>query len=157
MKLIYTVLIAGLSLPLLADSPPSYLGITKATVLTSLTTRGNLSVVTGTPENCVRSEATGLIVYRCDLKNATASYNDEKGNFSVTFSNLIAMYKTYHGQLYREFNFQGEWTEKGPIALNSKVQITVVQNADTPESVKGTFSLSTYNLDYPFQGSVAKE
>lgn len=157
MKLFYLLMIAGLSLPLLADSPPNYLGQTKATVLTSLTTRGTVNVTPGTPENCIRTEASSLILYRCDVKGAVATYQDDKGSISFPYSRLVVMYKTYQGQLYREFTFFGDWKEKGPVDLSSSTKLTLVVNALTPTSAYGTISLAGYNLAYPVQATVAKE
>lgn len=141
----------------LAADIPIYVGPVKGALLTSLTERVGFAFESGQPVGCTRTEASGLVVFRCrDVTGARATVTAKDGaTKTLDFGGkLVVMYKTskVFMDIIQEYHYEGTWRETtAGVELATPVQLTLWNLRLQPKEMHGFLKLA----DHGVYGSVA--
>ncbi len=139
----------------LAVAGPDYFKGVKGVLVTGFSQREAFETKSGEWKNCVVTGVAELIVYKCEIKDATATIETLAGKkINLRFDKLVTLERSYRGEVTKEYRFKGTFTEEAAagIFLDSEAELHVWFNDASPNKLRGSISLSHYGVSAGFSG-----
>ena len=141
------LLIFLVSFSAIAANPAKYLEKASGVLLTGLTERRDFDFVGGQTSECEKTLTGGMLVYKCDVQDAIATIGTPGNNpLVLTFDKVSILYRAWHGKIYRDYMFSGQWQESARnVELKSKVSLQLMYNDSEPNDISGSLGFVKYD------------
>lgn len=121
-------------------------------LITDVISRLPFTATIAEPTGCVKSEIGNHINYKCSAAEAKLTVQGLGSDYK--FKKMFARFFTYQGQPYREFRWDGEYTETtAGVELRSKVRFVAYYTVGSAERMLGSLMLEDFGVSRAFQGA----